>query len=64
MVYAIRYIGEDDWNRDVFETISPNVFLKRYPGEDIFYVAGSFYGEPEYPIDLSKAEIVVVQDKE
>lgn len=46
----IRYIGEDDWNREVYENIESGRIYKRYKGDKGLYSSSSFNGEPENPL--------------
>ena len=50
MELLLQYIGEDDWNREVYKNIESGAIYKRYKGEETFYTASSFYGEPEYTV--------------
>lgn len=56
----LRYIGEDSFGRNVYKDKKGYVY-KCYgsPHKEPVYTAGSFEGEPAYPVDKNKYEIYV-----
>lgn len=50
MELKLQYIGEDNWGREVYKNIESGAIYKRCKGEETFYTASSFYGEPTYTV--------------